>query len=548
MSFLSPIYLLALLSLPIPFILHLFERRRRIRVEFSWLHIVEESIKGGNLFLKLKEWILLAVRTLILLFLVFAFADPLVRTQKGIIIVDDSYDMFTRDGNGILFDKAKDTAEKLAGEKGFNIVLSSGRQYTSRILPTYRMFQAPDIEERNIVFITSKPLSQTKGAIVVEGAKNTLSIDTVYLKDPLPQVGSDNMLLVGITNHGEYEIRRTVSTHYLDDSTYIDVSLPPGQTYISFPLRFERTGTYSGYVDIGDDALSLDNVRYFSFKLPEKMRVGIVEKDSGMSFYIEKALSPEGIATSIEIKRTTYPRFSSADVLIFVNVPYIETSIPSIIFTEGEYGKGSKDSFLSLKDIDRTHPVFSIFNDACIGEITARKIYRSAIDKIEGKRIASFSEGREAIVEREGKLFVHFLPSAENTDIVLSPNFPPLIYRMVRYLKEGVEYPTMIPWGRDARVPVKENRTYEVSLLTGDEGWRISPLADEDGLYLRFTFPYPGIYSMDKAANIAVNIDRQMSTVHPFKEDVGKTSLKKWFFLICLFLVFIEMSIRNIKP
>jgi len=548
MFFSSPLYLLALLSLPIPFILHLFERRRRIRVEFSWLHIVEESIKGGNLFLKLKEWILLAIRTLTLLFLIFAFANPLIRTEKGIIIVDDSYDMFARDGNGILFDKAKDTAEKLADDKGFDIVLSSGRQYTSRVLPTYRMFQAPDIEGRNIVFITSKSLPQAKGAIVVEGEKNLLSIDTLYLKDPLPQADSDNTILVGITNHGEYEVRRTVSVHYLGDSAYIDVSLPPGQTYISFPLRFKRAGTYSGYVDIGDDALSLDNVRYFSFQLPEKMRVGIVEKNSGMSFYIKKALSPEGIETSIEIKRTIYPRLPSADVLIFVNVPYIESGIPSIIFTEGKYGPGSKDSFLSLKDIDRTHPVFSIFNDACIGEITARKIYRSATNKIEGKRIASFSDGREAIVEREGNLFFHFLPSVENTDIVLSPNFPPLLYRTVRYLKEGIEYPTMIPWGRDTRLTVKENRTYEISLLTGDERWRISPLVDEDGLCLRFTFPYPGIYSIDKVANIAVNIDRQMSTVHPLKEGMGKTSLKKWFFLICLFLVFIEMSIRNIKP
>ena len=106
----------------------------------------------------------------------------------------------------------------------------------------------------------------------------------------------------------------------------------------------------------------------------------------------------------------------------------------------------------------------------------------------------------------------------------------------------------MIPWGRDTRLTVKENRTYEISLLTGDERWRISPLMDENGLCLRFTFLYPGIYSIDKVANIAVNIDRQMSTVHPLKEGMGKTSLKKWFFLICLFLVFIEMSIRNIKP
>ncbi|MCK4596091.1 BatA domain-containing protein, partial [candidate division WOR-3 bacterium] len=63
MFFLAPIYLLGLLSLPIPFILHLFEKRRVKQVDFPWLYLVEESIKGGNLFLRLREWILLALRT-----------------------------------------------------------------------------------------------------------------------------------------------------------------------------------------------------------------------------------------------------------------------------------------------------------------------------------------------------------------------------------------------------------------------------------------------------------------------------------------------------
>lgn len=548
MFFLSPIYLLGLLSLPIPFILHLFERRRTVRVEFPWLHIVEESLKGGNLFLRLREWILLAIRTLALLFLVFAFANPLVRREKGIIILDDSYDMFAQNGDQILFNEAKDTAEKLAGEKGFDIVLSSGRQYTHQILPTYGMFQPPDIKGKNILFITSKPLPKTKGVITLEGGKNLLSIDTVYLEDPLPQVGADNRLLVGITNYGKYDIQRTLSIHSPDDSIYTEIYLSPGQTYTFFPLKFKKAGTYSGYVNIGDDALLQDNVMYFSFKIPERIRVGIVEKDSSAAFYIQKALSPEGIETSIEIKKTTYPRLPFADVFIFVDVPYIESGVPSIVFRGRELRKRPRDFFLSLKDIDRTHPVFSVFDDACIDEITSRKIYRRALGGINGKRIASFSDGERAITEREGNLFLYFLPSVENTDIVLSPNFPPLLYRMVRYLREGREYPTMIPCGRDARLGVKENHTYEVCSHDDKERWRISPIPDENGLCLRFTPPSPGIYSIDKVGKIAVNIDRHVSTVHPFKKNMGGVPLKRWFFLACLFLVFAEMFVRNIRP
>lgn len=547
MFFSSPIYLLALLSLPIPFILHLFEKRRAVRVEFSWLRIAQESVKEGIFFRKLREWILLVIRTLVLLFLVLAFANPLLRGGKGIIIIDDSYDMFTRDNNEIIFNKAKHTAEKIAGEKGFNIVLSSGRQYTPKILPTYKMFQPPDIEGKNIVFITSKSLPRANGIISIAGEKNLLSIDTVYLNDPLPQAGSDNKLLVGITNYGEYEIQRTLSINSLVDTAYIDVSLPPGQSYISHPIKLKMAGTYTGYVDIGDDALPVDNTMYFSFRLPEKIRVGVVEGDNNTAFYMEKALSPEGIETSIEIKRTTYPRLPFADVLLFVDVPYIESDKPAIVFQEGDLRKGAKNFFVSLKDIDRTHPVFSIFDDACISEITARKIYRREINGIEGKIIASFSDGRQAIVEREGNLFFLFLPLVENTDIVLSPNFPPLLYRMVRYLSEGKEYPTMIPCGRDVKLTVKENRTYEVCSLAGEERWKISTLSDINGLYLEFIPPYPGIYNIDKVGKIAVNIDRQLSTVHPFKENVGRISLKRWFLLVCLLLVFIEMVVRNIR-
>ncbi|MCK4257026.1 BatA domain-containing protein, partial [candidate division WOR-3 bacterium] len=154
MFFLAPIYLLGLLSLPIPFILHLFEKRRVKQVDFPWLYLVEESIKGGNLFLRLREWILLALRTLVLLFLVVAFASPIVRRDRGVILIDDSYDMFSRRGDGILFDEAKGIAEKIAREKGYDIVLSSGRQYKDDILPSYMMLQPLEVEDENIVFIT----------------------------------------------------------------------------------------------------------------------------------------------------------------------------------------------------------------------------------------------------------------------------------------------------------------------------------------------------------------------------------------------------------
>ena len=548
MFFLAPIYLLGLLSLPIPFILHLFEKRRVKQVDFPWLYLVEESIKGGNLFLRLREWILLALRTLVLLFLVVAFASPIVRRDRGVILIDDSYDMFSRRGDGILFDEAKGIAEKIAREKGYDIVLSSGRQYKDDILPSYMMLQPLEVEDENIVFITSKEIPQEGDVIIIEGEPNIISIDTVYLKDPLPQVGTDNLIYVGVTNHGEHEIRRNVFIDLFQDSSYKEVLFPPGQIYFSIPIEFHRSGTFSGYVDIGDDGLNIDNIYYFSFKIPDEITVGIVGQDSSSSFYIERALSPGGVETAVELSKSVYPTLPFTDIIIFLNVPYIENNMPSIVFKEGGFMNRTNDFYFSFKNIDRTHPIFSVFDDACIDELTTRKIYRRSIDNIKGRSIVYFSDGRQAVVEDEVNMFFHFLPSIENTDLVLSPNFPPILHRTIRYLKDGGDYPVMIHWGRDIRVSVNENRTYEINNFIRDERWKISPLPDENTLFLDFSPPYPGIYVIDEVGEVAVNISRMVSTAAKFKESTGMFSLKRWFFLICLIFVFMEMVVRNLRP
>ena len=260
MAFLSSLYLLGLLSLPIPFIIHLFERKRAPRIEFPWLHIVEESITGGNLFLRLKEWILLLVRTLILLLIVFAFANPYIKGKTISVILDDSYDMFARDKDGILFERAKDVASEISAKRNTDVLLLSGREYKPDILPAYSLFQLPD-EDKNNILITSKKAIKTKNTVIIEGEKNMVSIDTVYLTDPLFYLLS-NKLIVGITNYGEYDVRKTLRCIINNDSLNERVNLPPGKSFYEIPVEF---GEIRGMVDIGDDGLRIDNVYYFSF-------------------------------------------------------------------------------------------------------------------------------------------------------------------------------------------------------------------------------------------------------------------------------------------
>ncbi len=547
MFFSAPLYLLGLLALPIPFIIHLFERRRVKRIDFPWLRLVEESIKGGNLFLRLKEWILLAMRTLALLLLIMAFANPTLSRERGIIVIDDSYDMYTKSGEGILFDEAKDIAERTASDKGYNIVLSSGRGYDKNIEPSFKMYHPPQDEEGDVIFITAKMIPQKEGIIILEGEKNLLSIDTVYLKDPLPQTGTSNTINVGVSNPGENEVRRNVLLQWQGDRSYIEFSFPPGQTYFSLPIEFNGPGSYSGYVDIGEDALFIDNIYYLSFEVPKKITVGVVEGDEGSSFYVERALNPEGVKTEFELSKISHPGLINKDVLIFVDAPYAENGIPSLIFREGASGYISRDFYFSLGDIDRVHPIFSIFDEECIEEIASHKIFKRAEAGLEGKVLAYFSDGQQAILQRDSNMFFQFLPTVESTDLVLSPNFPPILYRTIRYLKKGFDYPAMTYCGKDVRMNVDENRVYDVIDLTEEARWKVAPLNETEGLFLSFRPPHPGIYSIGSVGKIAANIERGFFRAKWSDMDRRFSSLKRWFLLFCLVFLICEMLVRNLR-
>ncbi|NWF90145.1 MAG: BatA domain-containing protein [Ignavibacteriaceae bacterium] len=124
MTFLNPAVLFGLIAASVPILIHLFNLRKLKKIEFSTLAFLKELQKNKIRKIKLKQWILLALRVLIILFLVFAFARP---TLKGIaiggttsaakttavLIIDDTFSMSVIDNNGSLLNQAKAAAKNL---------------------------------------------------------------------------------------------------------------------------------------------------------------------------------------------------------------------------------------------------------------------------------------------------------------------------------------------------------------------------------------------------------------------------------------------------
>lgn len=125
MSFLNPLYLIGLAASALPVLFHLFARRRSRRVEFSSLRFLQKLEKTSMRAVRIRQILLLIVRTLLITAVVLAFARPALRGYLGgffgsshantsmVFLVDNSASMSRSDDRGELLKQARESASSL---------------------------------------------------------------------------------------------------------------------------------------------------------------------------------------------------------------------------------------------------------------------------------------------------------------------------------------------------------------------------------------------------------------------------------------------------
>lgn len=119
------------LAAALPILIHLWSRRRYQQVPWAAMEFVLAAMRRNARRIQLEQWLLLAVRTLILILFALALADPglsLISSWTGgpsggqshiLFVLDGSYSMDYRKGEKSLFDAAKEMAAQM---------ISQGRQ------------------------------------------------------------------------------------------------------------------------------------------------------------------------------------------------------------------------------------------------------------------------------------------------------------------------------------------------------------------------------------------------------------------------------------
>ncbi|PKL85038.1 MAG: hypothetical protein CVV22_09865 [Ignavibacteriae bacterium HGW-Ignavibacteriae-1] len=217
MNFLNPLILIGLVAAGIPLLLHLLNLRKLKTVDFSTLKFIKELQKTKIRKLKLKQILLLILRTLIIIFAVLAFARPTIEgslpffesyaKSSVVIIVDNSFSMDISDEYGNRLNQAKNAVRALMQNmnEGDEIALFEMANNQFDVLNTFAT--STELIESNLNNIKITPLpaqldnSLKFAQLILEDAKNlnkeifiisdfqsnvfeTAEFDSIKMKDP----------------------------------------------------------------------------------------------------------------------------------------------------------------------------------------------------------------------------------------------------------------------------------------------------------------------------------------------------------------------------
>ncbi|HEX7402294.1 MAG TPA: BatA domain-containing protein, partial [candidate division Zixibacteria bacterium] len=124
-NFLNPIILIAAgVAVLLPLLIHIFNRQKVKKILFSSLLFLRSLEKTRMRRVKIKEYLLLIIRSLIILLAVAAFARPAIKgsfaTRVGAhaktsiaVLLDNSYSLGYETKDGPIFKAAKDKAKNI---------------------------------------------------------------------------------------------------------------------------------------------------------------------------------------------------------------------------------------------------------------------------------------------------------------------------------------------------------------------------------------------------------------------------------------------------
>jgi len=619
MNFLNPLFLIGLAAASIPIIIHLFTRRRPREVKFPSLDFLTEVNQSELRRLRLRQWLLLLLRALAVAALAMAMARPALRGSAGggraattVVVLLDRSGSMTADGpRGPLFTDARRAVEDLFTTLGPSDDLllvpydDEVRPVTPRPssdLPRLRAaLQGLEASAR-----TTRHDAALAFAARALGESHALNRELFWISDfqragfGTAGAGSGDAASAAPPAGTWNNVRAyLLPTRPLSraNAALIDASLAPaengaalsvtgasfgaspgdlairvtaagseiGRGFLNLPARGQASTLLplaalpetGGAAHIPDDALGLDNVRYFAAGRAGTLRLLLREDGapSPLSLALEAGSPASGLAVERVDAAHLPEQLGEADVLVLSGLERLgPTELQAVLdfaraggplfvalderadaeFWNGsllrELGAGTLGAVANaapgsawrLSRVVPDHPVLAGF-PARPGEPLSSARFLSVRAFTPGPRaraLLQFDADHAALVETPHAMILLASLSPASSDFAVSGAFLPLVHQIAKVVARGSAASSLAPGDR-----------YGAPATTGS--WRIedssgrelaSELRADRGTTRLVSAPIetPGLYRVLQngklRSSFAVNLDARESDLEPLPE------------------------------
>jgi hypothetical protein len=338
--FLYPALLFGLLAASLPILIHLLNRRKLKRIQFPAVRFILLSQKRISRSYRLRHWILLALRTLAVVFLALLLANPIFQTGAGlfagggpvslVVLLDNSLSM-TWSGDGTGFKQAKEAARllisalnegdraaliptnvdgkepfRLKGQKDIllkeleGIEIADGTANPAAALGKAYELLAEPAGQKEIRFITDMGLTgwdqfslaalkQVDPSIALKlihiGHKQQPlngTIKTIRLASQGVGVNLPTQIEATVANFGDIEIKELLVQLSIDGQNREQklATVPAkGEISVNFQTRLSQPGAHVGQVILKKEGLAGNATAHFALDAQDKLKVLIVDGD-----------------------------------------------------------------------------------------------------------------------------------------------------------------------------------------------------------------------------------------------------------------------------
>ncbi|MCF8322567.1 MAG: BatA and WFA domain-containing protein [Flavobacterium sp.] len=373
MQFKHPEILYFLFLLVIPILVHLFQLRRFKKEFFTNVRFLKALSIQTRKSSKIKKWLLLATRLLLLTCLIIAFAQPFFKSKEAknssnemFIVLDNSFSMQAKGQKGELLKRAvQELLENTPENQSFSLLTNGQTFWNTNIKSIQKELQnlkysplpfqlesamakikaRKSVVNKDVILITDAVGLEPKQLKSIDATlntyfiipkaeqKNNASVDSVFIHQTL-----DDFYEIGlkVSTFGEKQKEFPVALYNqnkLIAKTIISFENKEKTIYFTIPKK-----DFHGYASITDNGLQYDNQLFFSISKPKKsavISIGLPEKSNFLSRIYT---SDEFIFSNFAIGNLDYNTLENQNTIILNELDEIPQALQTTLKSFVEKG------------------------------------------------------------------------------------------------------------------------------------------------------------------------------------------------------------------